>query len=103
MISQDHGEPQYDLAEYSTRTELVTYLEKRNVQVIDRMNLFCSLTSNCSYMDENKELLVVDGGHLSALGAKRFGEALLQHPILSDSILGAPAKKTANKDQRHDY
>jgi len=103
VISQDHGEPQYDLAEYSTRAELVTYLENRNVRVIDRMNPFCSLTSNCSYMDENKELLVVDGGHLSALGAKRFGAALLQHPILSNSILGAPEKKTANKDQRHDY
>jgi hypothetical protein len=103
VISLEHAEPEYNLAEYSTRSELVTYLGTRNVQVIDRKSLYCSLTTNCSYMDENNELLVVDGGHLSALGARRFGEKLLQNPALADPVNASTSisqfQKTAVKDE----
>jgi peptidoglycan/LPS O-acetylase OafA/YrhL len=85
-LSLKHSEPDFKIARFSVRQELKNYLERRNVIVVDRRDIFCSLTDNCSYMDINNNLLVVDSGHLSARGAKMFGEELLKTPIFLPSV-----------------
>ena len=75
-------EPNNEMADYSAREELVKYLHSRGVTVVNRKDIFCSLTENCSYRTDSDDLLLVDKEHLSRLGARMFGNALMPKIII---------------------
>lgn len=79
--------PDFEMAEYSQRSEIVDYLTERGVHYINKKQLFCSITSTCDYRDTDRTLLMVDQDHLSREGARRFGEQLLKHDALFRSIV----------------
>jgi peptidoglycan/LPS O-acetylase OafA/YrhL len=79
-------EPDYTYAERSERKQVIDYLKKRGVEVINRKEIYCSLTENCGYRDKDGTLLLVDFGHLSRVGAQRFGEALLSNSNAFESL-----------------
>jgi len=52
-------------------------------QLIDRKEMFCRLSAECHYRDDDGELLMVDPDHLSIHGARAFGrEWLATDPFL---------------------
>ena len=79
--------PDFEMAKYSERSEIVDYLAKRNVHFINKRELFCSITATCDYRDRDRNLLMIDQDHFSREGARRFGEQLLQHDALFRSIV----------------
>lgn len=86
-IYKEDVEPDYTHAEMSERKQVIDYLLTRGVNVINRKDVYCSLTKNCSFRDEDGTLLMVDFGHLSRVGAQRFGKALLSNSTVFDSLL----------------
>ena len=68
--------PDFEIADYSARSELVDYLTERGVHVINRKRLFCSITSSCDFRGSDEQLLLVDYDHFSRGGAQQFGEHL---------------------------
>jgi len=79
--------PDFEMAEYSERGEILDYFAERGVHVISKKKLFCSITSTCDYVDTDRNLLMVDQDHFSREGARRFGQQLLEHDALFRSIV----------------
>jgi hypothetical protein len=44
---------------------------------VSTRELFCAMTTDCGFLDENGNLLLIDGHHLTRRGAERFGRELL--------------------------
>lgn len=76
MLSQDIF-PNVRDAQYSERSDIINYLTKRDVYIINKRALFCSITPNCSYKTPDGKMLIVDSAHLSRYGAEKLGQLLL--------------------------
>jgi len=78
----------YKLAELSLKKDTLDYLKSQNVTVVNSLALFCSLTPNCDFKKGDRssiapeELIQVDDDHLSEMGHREFGQALISnYPI----------------------
>jgi peptidoglycan/LPS O-acetylase OafA/YrhL len=56
-----------------------------NVHIINTYNVWCEKNIPCKVENED-ELLLVDGGHFTALGANYFVKTLLKNPIFNEII-----------------
>jgi peptidoglycan/LPS O-acetylase OafA/YrhL len=79
-------EPDFSISDFSERDELTDYLERNGVLIVNRREIYCALTPICSYRD-NDGFLLVDYGHLSSLGAMRFGQTLLKDSAIFKSVI----------------
>jgi peptidoglycan/LPS O-acetylase OafA/YrhL len=59
--------------------EFFSYLSAKDVMVVDRKAIYCSLTTRCTIKDSRGNLLMVDPDHLSVYGAGLFGRVAVQH------------------------
>ena len=87
QLSGTEGKADFSRSKLSERPEVLEYLSENNVTIVNTRNLFCSMTSNCDFKDEKGNLLVIDGHHLSKLGAELFGKKLIESNILPLQIM----------------
>lgn len=78
-------EPNMKRADTSSSAQVFEFLHKANVQTVNAREIFCALTSNCSWRDSAGRHLTTDGHHLTRLGAQLFGEKMLALGILPTS------------------
>jgi peptidoglycan/LPS O-acetylase OafA/YrhL len=77
LLSRADARADFDLADYSERPALRAALERARVEMVSTRELFCAMATDCGFLDEHGNLLLIDGHHLTRRGAERFGRALL--------------------------
>ena len=63
--------------------QLKSMAAANNLHFIDRISLYCGADLNCPIVSNDGELLVVDYGHLTGLGARYLGSVMRRHGSLS--------------------
>lgn len=77
ILYNDFSGPDFKFASLSERSDLLNYLQKRNVTVITTSKLFCGDGDECPLVLDKSPLLA-DDTHLSKAGATLFGSRLLK-------------------------
>ncbi len=77
--------PFLKLVKYSERKEVYDYLKSRNVHVISTSSIFCKSPEHCPARDDEGNLLLTDGRHMTKQGSIEFGQRLIKmDPVFRD-------------------
>ncbi|MFM1847963.1 MAG: hypothetical protein RL417_1437 [Pseudomonadota bacterium] len=88
--------PNMKRAETSSAPEVLEFLAKSNVAIVNAREIFCSLTPRCDWKDENGRHLTTDGHHLTRYGAELFGRKMLAQGVLP---VGGEASSVASVEE----
>lgn len=78
ILRRADPDPFLKLVKYSERKEVYDYLKSRDVHIVSTSSVFCNSLEHCLYHDDEGNLLLTDGRHLTKQGAIRFGKKLLK-------------------------